>query len=262
MFDFINFGAAQIQVFLLVLLRATGLFVMAPVFSHRAIPNLIKVGILITLSMLLVPVVSDAAVEPAESLWQLAGLAFKEILVGIIIGLLFRLIFMGAKTAGSIIGYQIGFAMVALQDIEEGGQIAIIGSFWFLVAMLIFLSIDGHHLMLTAFADSYRVIPPGMVVMASSVGEMIIKYTAYVFVISLKIAAPVMITLFLTDVALGTIAKTMPTMNVFFVGFPIKIGVGLLVVAMSLPVFSYVLQQSMTYLDGELRLIFNAMGKA
>ena len=262
MFDFINFGSIQLQVFLLIILRTSGLFIIAPIFSHRAVPTLIKIGIMLSLAIVLVPTIDYSGLPEITSFWSLAGLAAKELLVGIIIGLLFRLIFMGAKTAGAIIGYQIGFAMVSLPDTDESGSITIIGSFWFLLAILIFLSLDGHHLVLTAFADSYEVIPPGIVVWASSVGELIIKYTAYVFVIALKIAAPVMITLFLTDVALGTIAKTMPTMNVFFVGFPIKIGVGLLVIAMSLPVFSYVLNQATLYLDSELRLVLAAMGRA
>jgi flagellar biosynthetic protein FliR len=91
---------------------------------------------------------------------------------------------------------------------------------------------------------------------------MMIKYTAYLFVIALKIASPVMITLFLTDVALGVVAKMMPTMNVFFVGFPIKIGVGLMVLAMSLPIVAYVLEKAIHHLDEELHLMFLAMGKA
>jgi flagellar biosynthetic protein FliR len=262
LFEFIHYGSSQLQLFLLIVLRASGLIIIAPIFSHNTIPTLIKVGVLLLLSLLLVPTMSTSALPQIESFWQLAGLAFKEILVGVIIGLLFRLIFMGAKTAGAMIGYQIGFALVSMPDIEEGGQISILGSFWFLVAMLVFLSINGHHLVLTAFADSYEVIPPGVVGLASSVGELMIKYTAYVFVIALKMAAPVMITLFLTDVALGAIAKTMPTMNVFFVGFPIKIGVGLMVMAMSLPIFAYVLEKGMMYLDNELRLVFTVMGRA
>ena len=80
--------------------------------------------------------------------------------------------------------------------------------------------------------------------------------------IGLKLAAPVMISLFLTDVAMGTIAKTMPTLNVFFVGFPIKITVGLAVIALSLPVATYVLEKSIRYLDGELTHMFLSMGKA
>ena len=125
----------------------------------------------------------------SESFWQLAGMAGKEVLVGAIIGLLFRLLFMGAKTAGAIIGYQVGFAMVSMPDTEEGGQIAIMGRFWYIMAILIFLAINGHHLMLSAFTDSYEAIPAGTVVMEASVGELLIKYTAYVFVIALKMAA-------------------------------------------------------------------------
>ncbi len=262
MFDFVQFTAAQIETFLLVVLRLSGLFIIAPVFSHESIPTMIKVGVLLSVSLLLVPTISIATVPLMESHWQLAGLAAKEVLVGVIIGLVFRLLFMGAKTAGSMVGYQIGFALVSMPDVEEGGQITILGSFWYLVALLIFLSINGHHLVLAACVDSYQAIPPGLVSLSASAGELIIKYSAYVFIIALKMAAPVMITLFLTDVALGTIAKTIPTMNVFFVGFPVKIGVGLMVIALSLPMFSYALQRGMSYLDGELRLVLAAMGRA
>jgi len=262
LFDFINYGADKLQALFLIILRASGLFLMAPVISHRTIPTLVKVGLMITISLVLVPTVAISALPEVTSFWQLAALGAKEILLGLIIGLMFRLIFSGAKTAGSIISYQIGFALVSTPDVEEGGQVAIIGQFWFLVGTLIFLCINGHHLVIEAFAESYNVIPAGMVGWGSSVGELMIKYTAYVFVIALKIAAPVMITLFLTDVALGTIAKTMPTMNVFFVGFPIKIAVGLLVIGLSLPVFAYVLEKATTYLDDELRLVFAAMGRA
>jgi flagellar biosynthetic protein FliR len=191
----------------------------------------------------------------------LAALGGKEILLGLLIGLVFQLIFFGARTAGAIIGYQIGFALFSLPDAEEGVQTSILGQFWFLVAALIFLSINGHHLVISAFAESYEAIPPGAAAMGTSVGELIIKSTAYVFVLALKIAAPVMIALFLTDVALGTIAKTMPTMNVFFVGFPVKIGVGLLVMAIALPAFAYVLEKSVMYLDQEWKLVVAAMGR-
>jgi len=95
-----------------------------------------------------------------------------------------------------------------------------------------------------------------------SVGEIIIKQTAYIFVIGLKIGAPIMIALFLTDVALGTIAKMMPTMNVFFIGFPVKIALGLTIMAISLPAFAYVLEQGTAFLDNKLDLIFLTIGKA
>ncbi|HWR82592.1 MAG TPA: flagellar biosynthetic protein FliR, partial [Candidatus Deferrimicrobium sp.] len=192
MFEFIQYGSRQIEIFFLILIRASGLFFMAPMFSHRAIPPLIKVGVVLLLALVLVPVVDLAALPQIESVWQLAGLAFKEMLVGLIIGLLFRLTLMAADTAGSLIGYQIGFALISMPDIDEGGQISILSQFWFLTALLVFLSINGHHLVLTAFAESYELLPAGVVGLVSSAGELIIKLTAYVFVVALKMAAPVM----------------------------------------------------------------------
>ncbi len=262
MFDFVNYGANALQMFLLVLLRASGFFLVAPFFSDRAIPNLVKVGFIVLLSGIMSSVINLPEFPATDSLWPLAGMAAKEILVGVIIGLVYRLLFMGVKTGGAILGYQMGFAMVQLPDVNGNDQLSVLGRYWFLIAMLIFFTIGGHHLVLKALADSYNVMPPGSIVANSSVGEMMIKYTAYVFVIAIKVAAPVMITLFLVDVSLGVIAKTMPTMNVFFVGFPIKIGAGLAVVALSLPLFAYVLEKVMLYLDSELRVIFLALGEA
>jgi flagellar biosynthetic protein FliR len=179
-----------------------------------------------------------------------------------LIGLLFRLLFMGVLTAGGIVGYQLGFAMVTVFDQNLSSQVSIIGRFWYMLAILIFLGINGHHLIISAFADSYALLPLGVFECNPAVGELIIKLTAFVFVIALKLAAPLMIALFLTDVALGTIAKTMPTMNVFFVGFPIKITAGLIVIALSLPVFAFVLEKTTGYLDEQLRFLLVGLGEA
>jgi len=262
LFDFINYGANALQILLLVIMRASGLFLMAPIFSNSSIPAVLRAGLVILLSTIIASVINQPELPQVTSLWMLVALGAKEILVGLIIGLVFRLLFMGIKTGGAILGYQMGFAMVSVPDVDSGDQVSIIARFWYLAAMLIFFAINGHHMILSAFVDSYVVMPPGAITMTSSVGELMIKYTAYVFVIAVKVAAPIMVTLFLVDVSLGLIAKTMPTMNVFFVGFPIKIGTGLTMVALSLPLFAYVLEKVTIYLDQELHVIFLAMGEA
>ena len=262
MFDFINFTADKLQIFMLVILRGSGLFAFAPILGNNSIPSLIRVGLLIMLSGLIVSTIPAVSFPAITSLWQLAGLAVKEILVGAVISLFFVLIFHAVHTAGSLIGYQVGLALANEFDPSIGSQVSVIGRFWYVLAVLIFLTINGHHMIISAFVDSYQVIPPAGVAIQGGVGELIIRYTAYVFVIGLKIAAPVMITLFLTDIALGTIAKTMPTMNVFFVGFPIKIAMCLLVMALALPIFAYVLERGVSFLDHELNMMFLSMGKA
>lgn len=262
MFDFITYGTEELQAFLLALLRISGLFITAPIFRHVAVPIPAKTGLVVLLAGIMTLTIDVSSLAPVESIWHLAGLASREVLVGAVIGLLFNLLIMGVQTAGGLIGYQMGFAIVSVVDPNSSGQIPILGQFWTLVTLIVFLTINGHHLVITALADSYRAIPVGGLSLTSSAWDMIIKYTAYVFIIALKISAPVVITLFMIDVALGAIAKTMPTMNVFFVGIPVKIAAGLGVMALSLPIVAYVLEKGAGYLDNQLRTLMLTMGKA
>lgn len=262
LFDFISYGAEKLQLLLLIILRTSGLFLMAPILGHRNVSSMIRAGLLILLSLILV---SSLALDPlpvAGSIWQLAGLAFRELLVGVIVGMVFNLLFLAIHTAGGMLGYQMGFAVVTQYDANLSGQVSTLGRLWYIVAVLIFLTINGHHLMIRAFADSYELIPPGAAFAGGTFTDMFIRLTAYVFVLALKIIAPVTVTLFMTDVALGTIAKTMPTLNVFFMGMPLKIAIGLTVMAMAMPVAAWVFQRAIGYFDTQLDLVLNALGKA
>ena len=215
------------------------------------------------LSLVLMPTVPNLDSFPQiTSLWQLLGYAFNEILIGFIIGLFFKFIFIGVMTGGSIIGYQIGFMFAMTFDKNEAAQISIVSQFWYIIAILFFLTINGHHMIINAFSESFEVIPLGNFNSHSVVGEMLIRYSAYMFIIAIKIASPIMITLFLIDMSLGAISKMMPTMNVFFVGMPVKTGVGLLMMGMSLPLFVYVIEKTLTYFDGGLKDLLFAIGKA
>ncbi|UCC43414.1 MAG: flagellar biosynthetic protein FliR [Candidatus Zixiibacteriota bacterium] len=262
MFEFVNYGADKLQIFLLILLRASGLFVISPILSHRSVPRMAKAGLVLLFSIILVSVLPDPNLAEVRSLPELLGIAFREVFIGAIIGFTFALLFYAVHGAGSLVGYQIGFAMALVLDPTSKTQQSVMSQLWYVVATLIFLTINGHHMIISAFADSYTVMPPGHVVVAGSAGELVIKYSFYVFTLALKLVAPVTVTLFLTDVALGIVAKMMPTMNVFIVGFPLKIGTGLVILAFSLPIFSYVLQRATGYLDGQLGSFLGVMGKA
>lgn len=262
MFDFVQYSAGKLELFLLVMVRASGLFIVAPIFSQKAFPQPLKIGFAILLAMIVMMTLPAADLPPSESLIALAGVVFTELLVGVLIGFFFLLLLLAAQGAGSLVGYQVGLSLANEIDPSTQSQSSIIGTFWFLLGSLFFLAINGHHLIIQAYHESYALIPAGQVALNGAVGEMMIKATAYLFIIALKIAAPVMVTLFLVDVALGTVAKMMPTMNVFFVGFPVKIGVGLAVIGLSLPIFTYVLQKSLTYLNNELGYVLAALAKA
>jgi len=208
----------------------------------------------------MIPVVSQTPMPKIDSIWILAALAAKEMLVGFIIGFFFSLLFIGVQMAGNIVGYQIGLAIVNILDPEAGTEVAIIGEFWFIITALIFLAIDGHHAVISAFADSYRLVPVGVFNFAGSAGEFLIRFSAYAFVMAIKLAAPVIITLFLTEVAVGVVARTAPQTNIFIVGLPLKIGIGFLVIGTALPVFRFIVEKSVGYLDGEVLTLLHHIG--
>lgn len=232
----------------------------APILGYRTLPAAIKIAFALLMSLLLSSTLDSSVLPAIDSEWHLLGLAMREIIVGLLIGFFFQLIFMAIHAAGALVGYQIGFAMVSMFDPNSSQRVSIIGQFWFLFATLIFLAIDGHHILIQSFVDSYTILPIGQASYDNGIAIVVAKATAYVFVLALKIAAPVLMTLFLTDVALGTVAKMMPTMNVFFVGFPIKIGAGLIVLAMSLPIAAYVLEKGMNFVNDELQQMYFAIG--
>jgi len=261
-FEFVTYSADKLETFFLISFRAAGLFLAAPIIGHRIIPRMVKAGLAIMLAIILMPAAGKAPIEPVSSIWLLGVLAAKELLVGFIIGFFFALLFIGIQMAGGIVGYQIGLSLVNVLDPEMGTEVPLIGEFWFFVAALIFLAIDGHHAIISAFADSYKIIPVGSFNFSGPAADYIIRFSAYSFVMAIKMGAPVIITLFLTEVALGVVARTVPQMNIFIVGLPLKIGVGLLVIATSLPVFRFIVERSVEFLDNEVIKLLHGLGSA
>ncbi len=262
MFDLITYGAPKIQLFLLVLLRASGVFLLAPIFGHAAVPTQFKIGLLLLFTIIVMSTVSDVSIPQVVTIAELAVMAFKELLVGLMIGFVFIVLFWGVQAAGSIAGYQMGLTIASVIDPSTNSEQSTIGQFWLLISLVIFFGINGHHLIIRAFYDSYAVVPAGQAALNGETGELAIKYSAYALVIALKVAAPVIVTMFLTDVALGVVSKLLPTMNVFIVSFGLKIAIGLAVIALSLPMFAQVLEKGTAYLNDQLSTVLASMGKA
>ncbi len=251
--------AAKLELFLLVMFRLSGFFVAAPFWSHSRIYMKIKIAVVLVLSWLIAPLVPVADFTPVSTLIELAGIALREVLTGGIIGFAYAILFLGIRAAGQAAGMQMGFAIVNVIDPSTQRNVSLLGQFKFLVLMLIFLIIDGHHLVLQSVIESFQVVPLGGLVASSLVPEKLMRLTALTFVIAAKIAAPMMVTLFLTDVALGIVARTVPQMNVFIVGFPLKVGVGLSVLAASIPLLSAVFGKLLLQIQRDTTAIIAAM---
>lgn len=230
----------QIDLFLLVLGRVIGVFVIAPVFGGQRIPGAVRVGFTVMVAGLVTMVFPVKVSIPRDMIYYTLGL-ITEFLIGFMIGFAMYLVFVAVQVAGQLIDMQMGFSIVNVLDPQSGVQIPLIGNFQYLMALLILLSLNGHHLILAALVKSYDFIPLLGGHLVGPVTETLLRMFSGLFVTAIKIAAPVVGSLLVTDVALGIIARTVPQMNVFIVGMPAKIAIGLVILILILSLYVWLL---------------------
>lgn len=230
----------KFELFLLILVRVSGVFVITPVFGRRNVPAIFKVGLSFVLSTILINTV-EARGELYTDIFSYSFLVARELIIGLIIGFITYLVFTSIYIAGQIIDMEIGFGVVNVLDPQNNVQVPVMGNFLYIVALLIFITVDGHHMIISALHKSFQMVPVGSGVFSNQlIGDMV-KMFGDTFIIGFKIGAPVVAAIFLTDVALGILARTIPQMNVFVVGMPFKIIVGMLTIMIMIPAFLVIL---------------------
>jgi flagellar biosynthesis protein FliR len=231
----LNLPVDQIILFFFILVRVATMLFVIPFFESRNVPVLVKVGLAVSVAWLLLPQVQ--ARPPALSASPVAfalGLV-SEIAIGLIIGLMLQLIFVGVQLAGQTAGFQMGFAIANVVDPASSMQIPILSQFLNLFTLMVFVTLNIHHYFIKALVDGFAVIPFWGARFDTNLFQLITATTAKSFIIAVRIGAPVMVALLLTSVALGLIARTVPQMQIFIVAMPVKILLGLLFLGISLP---------------------------
>jgi len=249
----------QVETFALILTRVSALFTVAPVFGNSNIPVQVKAGAIGLISLILALSMPPMALPVSPDTLTLAGRVLTEFLVGVAISYSAYILFVGIQLAGQIIDIQMGFGLVNIIDPQSNTQVSIIGQFYYLMAILVFLAINGHHVLLRAMGDSFALIPPGSFSLArlnAVSGPVMAEFFTRLFIIALQVAGPAVVTLFLTTVAMGILSRTIPQMNIFIVGMPLNVLVGLIITYVSLQVMGGVLS---TVVSGMAQNITNLL---
>ncbi|WP_144461062.1 flagellar biosynthetic protein FliR [Siminovitchia fortis] len=248
------------SVFLLIFMRVSAFFVTMPLFSYRTLPAMFRIGFAFFISLLMYYTV-DA--PPLTINLEYFLLIIKEVLVGLFIGFMGYMILSAVQAAGSFIDFQMGFAIANVIDPQTGAQSPLIGQYLYIFSLLLLLAVDGHHMLLDGIFYSYQFIPIDKISLGfGNVGlvEYVIKAFAMMFVIAFQMAVPVVAVLFLVDVALGIIARTVPQMNVFVVGFPIKIAVSFIVIFIVIGVILGIVQNLFQTVAHTMRDVMEMLG--
>ena len=239
--------------FLLLLGRLSGLFISAPILSSRQMPGRIKVLVLVLLSATLSFAIPIKTAVTIDTPGVFLAAVVLEIVVGATIGLVAYVVFGAIQLAGQLMDMQMGFGIVNVVDPASGTQIPLMGNLTQTLALLIYLGINGHHYLLQAVVQSYQMVPVLGFHMNTPFFELLMPIATQMFVIAVKISVPIIIAILAADIAMGFMATTVPQMNVFIVGLPIKLLEGLLRLTIMMPVylrlFNLLFARFFTYLD-------------
>jgi flagellar biosynthesis protein FliR len=220
--------------FFLVLARVSPLFVIAPLFSSKMLPAKAKGIVALALSLGLMPVATHGQHIPPQPL-QIAALIAEQMLVGFGFAFAFAALFAAVQVAGGLTDMITGFSFGGLVDPINGNQGGVVTQLYELVGLMIFLAIGGDAWMLRGLARTYDLVPMTRAPRIPSLVAGAVQGFTAIFTSAIEIAAPALLALVVTDVAFGMVSRVVPQLNVFAVGFPVKIGVGLLIVAATMP---------------------------
>lgn len=227
----------------------TGLFVVAPIFGRRNVPTYFKIGFSFFSAVILVNTTAIQSVQYNDNLLSYVLLVAKEFLVGLSMGFIAYIAYNAIYIAGEIIDMQVGFGIVNVMDPMSNIQVPVTANVYFIISMLIFLSINGHHMLIKALFDSFATLPLGTAEFSPELTGNYIGLFSSVFSTGFKIAAPIVATILIADIVMGVISKMVPQMNIFVIGMPLKLIVGILILVITIPMFVTVMESVFKLMD-------------
>ena len=230
----------RIDILLLVFVRFLGFFATSPVFGGRNAPTYAKIGFSFIVSTIVLSTMPTMTVTYEDTILGYVLLVLKELTVGAIFGFLVYIILTIFYLAGQLIDYQIGFSMISVLDPLSNIQVPITGNLYYFMVLTILLVTNGHHKIIQALFYSYQVLPIGQAVFNSELLGHYIVILSDIFIISIKVASPIIGAILILDFALGILARTAPQMNMFVIGLPLKLILGLACLVVVMPLFTMI----------------------
>jgi flagellar biosynthesis protein FliR len=251
----------QIELWLLVLIRVSVMVFMLPILNSDEVPQRLKAALSFFLSLILFPTLPHVAVAIPESVPAYIMLAVKEIYIGLVMGFAGTFVFAGLRFAGSWIDAETGFNMMQMMNPMAQEEDTPIGHLMFILFILLLLCTGGYMFYLQAIAESFRLIPlAGADAASGGMVAVFLRMSTGAFLVGMKVAAPVVATLFLSSIGLAIIARIMPQMNVWMVGMPMKLALGMMTMIFALPMMWQAFLKEQEDIHGYWIVLMRMMG--
>ena len=223
------------------LTRIMGMIAAAPILGHNSYPRRMKVGLGIMLALIMAPVVPAL---PAADPLSMAGLLIliQELLIGVAMGFSMRIVFAAVEMAGEVASLTMGLGFASIFDPQTRGRSSAVSQFIALIASLAFLAVNGHLVLIEALGESFYALPISATPFSTNMPYQLVHWGGTIFSAGLKLALPIIAALLITNVALGILTRAAPQLNLFGIGFPVSLGVGLLLIGATFPYLNVPLQ--------------------
>ncbi len=251
MYELIDTVSTWLPGYMLTFSRISAMVLSMPVLGYSTVSPRIRILMAMLFTIVIAPMIGAQQFPQITSLLMFAVGIAREILIGLIIGFGARMIFEGFTMAGSFIGLQMGFAIMQVMDPSSNVRQPIISQFFLMVIVIFFLITDSHYFLIQTLYENFKIVQLGEGVFRPLVGEKLIEGGSMIYQLAVRFAAPAMIFLLLIDISLAFLARVMPQMNIFFVGLPLKVGMGIFTIIISLKIFQglfgFIYDQMQTY---------------
>ncbi len=236
MTNILTFNPESYYLFFLIIIRVSGIFVTAPVLSSENVPRMLRIYLALICALILFSVLPQTnIIFDRLNTVDYFLLAFKELMIGLLMGFIPRVMFAAIDFAGTVTGFLMGLSVANVVDPQTDLQVSIIASLEGLLATLLFIVIDGHHIFFEVLTFSYQEIPIGGFLFSGNKIDFIMRVMSDLVIIGLQLGAPLIVALLFANVIMGFMARSIPQMNVFIVGFPFTIGLGLIMLIVGMP---------------------------
>ncbi len=238
--------------------RIGAVLLAAPLFGARTVPALIRVALALVLALVVAPVLpAYAAVDPLSLPGALV--AVREVLIGAVLGFLLQMVFGAMAMGGEIVALSMGLAFASVVDPERGASVPLVGQYFVIFSTLVFLAFDGHLALVAMLFESFVLMPPSADAFAAAGFWEVAAWGSEMFQAAVLVALPAAASLLVASVSMGMIARSAPQLNVFAVGFPLTLTLGLVLLALTLPSLAPQLE---TVLEGVFVQMRDVLGAA
>lgn len=229
---------------ILITIRMFCFFLIVPVFFPNGTPSAVKVGLTLVMAYILIPGIDYSSINIIANNMPFIINCFNEAVAGFTLGFITNLCFISVRVAGNLIDFNVGFSMMTMFDPTSGSNTTLMEHLLYWFSVVVFFTVDGHHMLIKTLMDSFKVIKVGQFFLGQSSINIIIKAFIEYFAIGLKIAIPIVLIIFITDLTMGLVSRTVPQLNIMILGMPIKILVGLGAFCFALPIFLRIIENS------------------